>query len=249
MATDTTDKGHPMTETNTRPGILLPAAIILAIGITAGGWLLGDGLRRARHADRSVTVRGLAERDVTADLATWTIGLSAVGNDLAPLQAQSDRDGTAVVAFLKAHGFGDGEIESGGISVNQYVDGNGRQNITIRRKIQLRTTKVLAARTAFAAQVALLRQGVVFDADNGGMVYSFTGLNSVKPPMIAAATKNAREGAEQFAKDSGAGVGDIKSASQGYFSIIPRDGEGSGSAGASPFQKVRVVTTIDFYLD
>jgi hypothetical protein len=108
---------------------------------------------------------------------------------------------------------------------------------------------VLAARTAFAAQTALLRQGVVFDADNGGMVFSFNGLNGVKPPMIAAATKNARDGAEQFAKDSGAGVGDIKSASQGYFSIIPRDGEGSGSARTSPFQKVRVVTTIDFYLD
>jgi hypothetical protein len=115
--------------------VLLPAAIILAIGITAGGWLLGDGLRRARHADRSVTVRGLAERDVTADPATWTIGLSAVGNDPAPLQVQSDRDGTAVVAFLKARCFADDEIESGGISVNQYVDGNGRQNITIRRKI------------------------------------------------------------------------------------------------------------------
>ena len=81
------------------------------------------------------------------------------------------------------------------------------------------------------------------------MVYSFTKLNDVKPPMIAAATKNAREGAEQFAKDSGAGVGEIKSASQGYFSIIPRDGDSSGaSASASPFQKVRVVATIDFYL-
>jgi hypothetical protein len=82
------------------------------------------------------------------------------------------------------------------------------------------------------------------------MVYSFTKLNDVKPPMIAAATKNAREGAEQFAKDSGASVGDIKTASQGYFSIIPRDGDSSGAtASASPYQKVRVVTTIDFYLN
>ncbi len=229
-------------------GMLIPA-IVLAIGVAGGGWLLGDGLTRAHRADRSVTVRGLAERDVTADLATWTIGLSAVGNDLAPLQAQSDRDGSAVTAYLKSRDFTDAEIESGGISVNQYVDGNGRRNITIRRKIQLRTTRVEQARAAFAAQVELLRQGVVFDADNGGMVYSFTGLNTVKPPMIAAATKNAREGAEQFAKDSGASVGDIKSATQGYFSIIPRDGEGAGSASASPFQKVRVVTTIDFYID
>ena len=105
------------------------------------------------------------------------------------------------------------------------------------------------ARAAFAKQAELMRQGVVFDSDAGGMVYNFTRLNAVKPAMIAAATKNARDGAEQFAKDSGASVGDIRSATQGYFSIIPRDGDSSGAtASASPFQKVRVVTTVDFYL-
>ena len=67
--------------------------------------------------------------------------------------------------------------------------------------------------------------------------------------MIAEATKDARKGAEQFAEDSGAGVGGIKQATQGYFSIGARDGEDSGSGNDSPFQKVRVVTTIDFYLD
>ncbi len=241
------DLGPEMTETRT--ALLLPA-LIVAAGLMGGGWLLGDGLTRAKHADRSVTVRGLAEQDVTADLATWTISTSAVGSDLAALQAKADSDGDAVIAFLKARGFTDAEIESGGISVNQYVDGNGRSNITIRRRIQMRTTKVMAARTAFAGQAELMRKGVVFDSDAGGMVYSFTRLNDVKPPMIAAATKNAREGAEQFAKDSGAEVGDIKTAAQGYFSIIPRDGDTSfTNASASPFQKVRVVTTIDFYLD
>lgn len=228
---------------------IVPAALILSLGLIGGGWLLGDGLTRARRADRAVTVRGLAEQDVTADLATWTIATTAVGSDLASLQAKSDADGNAVLAFLKAKGFTDDEIEAGSIGVNQYMDGNNRPNITIRRRIQLRTTRVMQARAAFADQAALMRQGVVFDSDNGGMVYSFTKLNSVKPPMIAAATKNAREGAEQFAKDSGAEVGEIKSASQGYFSIIPRDGDSAGTqASASPFQKVRVVTTIDFYL-
>ena len=82
------------------------------------------------------------------------------------------------------------------------------------------------------------------------MVYNFTKLNEVKPAMIAAATRDARSGAEQFAKDSGTEVGGIKSATQGYFSITARDGdEYEGSGRDSPFQKVRVVTTIDFYLD
>lgn len=231
------------------PRAVILSALILAIGLVAGGWLLGDGLTRSKQAERAVTVRGLAERDVTADLATWTISTSVVGSDLASLQAKSDSDGEAVMAFLRAQGFTAQEVEAGSISVNQYVDGSGRTNITIRRRIQLRTLKVMAARRAFAMQAGLMRQGVVFDSDAGGMVYSFTRLNDVKPPMIAAATRNAREGAEQFAKDSGASVGEIKSAAQGYFSIIPRDGDtAGGQASASPFQKVRVVTTIDFYL-
>ncbi len=234
--------------TQNRSIALIPAAVILAAGLVGGGWLLGDGLTRAKRADRAVTVRGLAERDVTADLATWTISTSAVGSELPLLQAKADDDGNRVTAFLKAQGFGDDEIEAGGISVNQY-ESNGRTNITIRRRIQLRTTKVSAARAAYARQAEMMRQGVVFDSDAGGMVYSFTKLNSVKPAMIAAATKNAREGAEQFAKDSGTSVGDIRQATQGYFSIIPRDGDNSGAtASASPFQKVRVVTTVDFYL-
>ncbi|MDI1294782.1 MAG: SIMPL domain-containing protein, partial [bacterium] len=78
--------------------------------------------------------------------------------------------------------------------------------------------------------------------------YSFTKLNALKPPMVAAATRDARGAAEQFAQDSGSSVGGIKSATQGYFSIEPRDGEGSEGASDTPFKKVRVVTTVDFYL-
>ena len=65
-----------------------PALGTLAL-VAAGGYLLGNGLVRARDADRSVTVRGLAEKEVTADLATWTIAYSATAEDLATAQASS----------------------------------------------------------------------------------------------------------------------------------------------------------------
>jgi hypothetical protein len=213
-----------------------------------GGYLLGNGLVRAREADRSVTVRGLAERSVTADLASWTLAYSAQGSDLGPVQAQIDRNTQAIQNFLKGFGFQPDEISIGGVNVNQYTNSNGIPNITVRQRIQLRTAKVMEARRAFAQQFELVRQGVALE-DGSGMVYSFTKLNEVKPAMIAEATKDARAGAEQFAKDSNTSVGTIKQATQGYFSIGARDGDNAGSATESPFQKVRVVTTIDFYLD
>ena len=82
------------------------------------------------------------------------------------------------------------------------------------------------------------------------MSYSFTKLNEIKPEMAAEATRDARASAQQFAEDSGADVGTIKSATQGYFSIEARDGSTGGWGKAdSPFKKVRVVTTVNFSLD
>ena len=223
------------------------AAAILTGGLVAGGYLMGNGLVRARHADRSVTMRGLAERNVTADLATWTLAFSANGPDLAGNQAKIDRDSAAIMALLRANGFSPEEVSVAGVNVNQYRNNDGSPNITIRQRLQLRTTKVAQARKAFAQQAELVRKGVALE-DGSGMVYSFTKLNDIKPPMIAEATRDARAAAEQFAKDSGTSVGTIKQATQGYFSIGARDGENS-SGNDTPFQKVRVVTTIDFYLD
>ena len=93
-----------------------------------------------------------------------------------------------------------------------------------------------------------VRRGVVLE-DGSGVQFSFTKLNAIKPEMIAQATRDARASAEQFAKDSGTSVGSIRSATQGYFSIGARDGDEMGSGSDSPYKKVRVVTTVDFYLD
>jgi hypothetical protein len=240
-------------ETKGKRNIVLLAAAVLAIGMIAGGYLLGDGLKRAHLADRAVTMRGLAERNVTADLATWTINFTAQGTELDAVRAESDRDAATVLAFLRQAGFPAQAVTDAGGSVNQFYDTNrGANQVTINRRIQLRTNDVMRARAAYARQFELIRGGVATQ-EGSGIQYSFTQLNSIKPAMIAEATQNARRAAEQFAHDSGTGVGGIRSATQGYFSIGARDGdateEGGGGGNDSPFQKVRVVTTIEFYLN
>lgn len=232
--------------------VLLAAVLIFSLGVVLAGYLLGDGLRRAKMAERSVTVRGLAERNVTADLATWTISFAEEGPELGPVQAAADGKRRAVRAFFGRMGFKPEELSDSGVGVNAFYDTNqGRQSVTVRQRMQLRTQDVAKARAAFSRQADLVRSGVALE-EGGGIVYSFTKLNQIKPQMIAEGTHSARQSAEQFAKDSGTGVGGIKSATQGYFSIGARDGdvdgEGGSSAGDSPFQKVRVVTTIEFYL-
>lgn len=228
--------------------VLLASSAILAAGVIIGGYLLGDGLTRARHADRSVTVRGLAEKEVTADLATWTIAYSATASDLASAQDDIDRDSAAIRAFFIELGFPEDALQPTGVNVSQYIN-NGFPTFTVRQRMTLRSSDIERAQQAVRRQFELVRRGVALE-EGSGMSYSFTRLNDIKPEMVAEATKDARAAAEQFAQDSGADVGSIKQATQGYFSIEARDGDSGGGWGVSdtPYKKVRVVTTVDFYL-
>lgn len=233
--------------------VLLGAVAIFAFGLTTSGYVLGDGLRRAKMAERSVTVRGVSERDVTANLATWSIEFSHKGTDLGPVQQSVDAQANSVRRFFQRSGFQPASIADSNISVSREHDPDNAaapDRMIVRRTIQLRTSDVMRTRQAFANQAELLRDGV--EMSGSDVSYVFTKLNQLKPEMIGEANKNARLSAEQFAHDSGASVGRIKSASQGYFSVGPRDGEqceDCGSTGSnSPFQKVRVVTTIDYDL-
>lgn len=237
--------------------VLLSAVGIFAIGLTTSGYALGDGLRRSKMAEhRIVSVRGVSERNVTADLATWTVDFSHQGTDFGSIQHSMDEQARAVRAFFQRAGFQPDEISDSDVSVSREQprdkDGQpvGPLRLTVKRSIQLRTGDVMRLRAAYAAQSELLREGVEVSGTNAN--YTFTRLNALKPAMIAEATQNARRSAEQFAHDSGTSVGRIKTASQGYFSVGPRDGdeceECSANGNNSPFQKVRVVTSVDYEL-
>ncbi|WP_338467847.1 SIMPL domain-containing protein [Novosphingobium sp. ZN18A2] len=253
--TVTPTDNHEQAETQARKPWREPAtlrwvtsAAILAAGMVAGGYLLGNGLLRAHYADRTVTVRGLAEREVTADLATWTVAYSASAPDLASAQAGVDRDTREIRAFFKDLGFPADALQPTGVNVSSMND-RGNVTFTVRQRIALRSTDIKRAEEAVRKQFDLVKRGVMLE-DGSGMSYTFTGLDRIKPQMVAAATKDARAAAEQFAHDSGSTVGAIKDATQGYFSISARDGDSGGGWGVSdtPYKKVRVVTTVNFYL-
>lgn len=223
-------------------------ALILALGLGAAGHLLGDGLLRAKQADRAVTVRGLAEREVMADLATWTISYSATSPSLAEAQAKIRADTQAIERYFKRLGFPNDALQATGANVSSRV--HNRQTLySVQQRLAMRSSDIARAQSAVAQQFDLVEEGVFLD-QGSNMAYRFTGLNRIKPEMVAVATRDARAAAEQFARDSGAEVGAIKSATQGYFSIEARDGD-SGGWGVSdtPYKKVRVVTTVSFALD
>lgn len=243
--------------TNNRIAVI-GSSIILAAGFGLGSIALANGLVRMQRTDREVTVRGVAQRDVTANRATWGVNYSESAFSLGEALAEADRDSATIRAFLKDQGFSGASTEPGSANISAVAETikdkpTGRTTYTVSREIGFSTDTVAGVQAIERRKDALAQQGLVVDSTN--VSYEYTQLDRIKPEMIAAATRDARQAAEKFADDSGSSVGGIRSATQGYFSVSGRDaagddegGDGSNTA-TSPDQRVRVVTTIVYYLD
>ncbi len=229
---------------------------VLALGVAAAGlfigcglWQLAGALYRAKATDRFVTVKGLAEREVAADLVIWPITFTAVGDAAAELQGRLDADAAKVRTFLTAQGFAAEELTNSIPRVNDleshgYRPEGATHRYTGESTVTLRTDKVAEVRAAMQRSAELVKQGVVMIRSyEYAPQYVFTQLNAIKPDMIAEATRNAREAAEQFARDSGSTVGNIRTARQGFFSVEDRDRY------SPEWKQIRVVTTVEYLLD
>lgn len=226
-------------------------AIILSIGLLLLGVFIERGFSEFAGRDRSVNVKGLAEMEVPADKVIWPLVYKSLGNDLNALYEEIKRSNRTITEFLKEKGLTDKEIS---INAPVIVDmkaeryGNNqdspyRYNVTT--VITVTSNKVDLVRGLITEQGELLKRGIAITTGDYqyNIQYEYTGLNTIKPQMIEEATKNARQAAEKFAKDSESTLGKIRHANQGQFSISDRD------PNTPHIKKVRVVTTIDYSLE
>lgn len=231
---------------------------VLAIGVALGGYFIGDGIYRAMSG-RTVTVKGLAERNVVADTAVWNIKINGVGGDLTALQQEIDNDISQIHTFLTESGFAPSDIQNLRVQVRDKYAGysdaelKNQQNdgrYVIETGVMVRSHNVDLVDSVSRRMGELVRRGITITEDYSGPIYIFNGLNDIKISMIEQATKNATAAGQQFAKDADAKLGKIKSANQGVFSIESRDPTDSWSSNErqSINKKVRVVATITFYL-
>ena len=226
---------------------VLAAGLLVSIGLCAGGYFIGNGLLRARAADRFVTVKGLAEREVAANLVIWPITYTVTADDLGTLQKRTD-DGAARIRTFLGNEFSADEVSTSVARVTdrqaQGVMGQERlQRYVSESTVSVRTPRIEEARAAMERTGELVSQGVaLIRSYENTTQYLYTSLDEIKPEMIREATRDARRAAQQFAEDSGSRVGGIRNAQQGYFSITDRD------AFSPEFKKVRVVTTVQYFL-
>ena len=228
-------------------------ALILASGLFLAGGAIKSGIVKFKEMDRTVTAKGLCEKEVKADKVTWPLKFKELGNDPSELYDRIEKNTQVVVSFLKQYNLSDEEISVASPTlVDQQANMSySSEQVRYRYKANCVVTVVSKnvdlVRKLVTKQAELMRHGVTIVGneydENSSVSYEFTGLNEIKPEMIAEATKNARKTAEQFATDSESKLGKIKTADQGQFSIEDRDQN-------TPWLKnIRVVTTVVYYLE
>lgn len=226
-------------------------ALILGLSIAVAGISIGMGFYKGRASDRYVTVKGLAEREVDANLAIWPITFNVAENDLIKLQKGIDSSRETITGFLIGSGFKRDEISYSAPMITDTEAERKYGNVqksqfryTAQAAVTTRTKNVHLIKKTMEDSGKLVGKGIVIAAQSwkNPTEFIFTGLNDIKPEMIEEATKNARKAAGKFAQDSGSQVGKIRNASQGYFTITNRD------RNSPELKKVRVVTSIQYYL-
>ncbi len=226
------------------------SGLFIMIGLIILGLMIPKAVGEFRSYDRTVNVKGLCEKEVKADKVIWPVVYKVMANDIQSIYDQTDSNNAAIMDFLTKGGIDKAEIT---VSVpqisdkfaNEYGNNDRAYRYIATNVITVYSDKVDTVLGLMSEQSDLLKKGIVTDGSNSWenpVEFKYEGLNDIKPGMIEEATKNAREAAEKFAKDSDSRLGKIKTANQGTFTIENRDSN-------TPYiKKVRVVTSVTYYL-
>ena len=236
--------------------------LCLLIGLAMAGYFIGNGTTRFKSAVRTVAVKGLVEQQVRADQAIWELQFIRTGSNVQDVHKKISSDRETGLAFLLRQGFTEQEISRlPARTVDKFAKEYGQQSGDQFRYLTtaglvVKTAKVDLVIKASGATEELLAAGVILGGQhNEGTAnprYVVSTFNELRPKLLAEATKNARQTAQQFAADAGALVGAIRSANQGSIQIFGSDGNDESapySPTSTPEKKIRVVSTFEFALE
>lgn len=225
------------------------SGLFIMMGLMVLGFQIPGAVEKFRSYDRTVNVKGLCEKEVKADKVIWPVVYKVMANDIQSVYDQIDANNAQVMAFLNSGGIEAGEITVSVPNISdKYATEYGSNDRAYRyiatNVVTVCTSDVDAVLALMSRQSELLKKGIVTGGNSweNPVEFKYEGLNDIKPQMIEEATRNAREAAQKFAKDSDSRLGKIKTANQGTFTIENRDSN-------TPYiKRVRVVTSVTYYL-
>lgn len=213
-----------MSTTSSKVALIFAAAIV--ISALVGGY----AIMHRNDQQRIISVTGLGSQDFESDLIVWEGRFTRTEKDLATAFDKLKKDRVVIENYLKEKSVQDNQIVFS--SVQNYKRTQPEYNSEGRymgeKFIGYELSQTITIRSEQVAEIETLSRSITEVLDAGVQLYSnppryyYTGLSELKLDMIAKATRDARQRAEQIAQESGASLGKVVSAKMGIFQITGR---------------------------
>jgi uncharacterized protein len=211
------------------------AGLFLAAGLVFSAMLATSAWVKIKNS-QFVTVKGSAQKHVESDLAIWSGSFQVEAESLLDAQRQLRENRELVAGFLAATGVADFAFNPAGVeelkATQKSADGWVQQRTTgyrLTQSVVVQSSDV--DRLDRLDSTPLLEKGVVFTLSSTQFIYTKAGETKIE--MLAEATRDARNRAEQIAGQGGRGIARLHDADQGVFQITPQHSVATSWSGES----------------
>jgi hypothetical protein len=198
-------------------GLFLAGGLICSATVLTGAWL-------KISESQAIAVTGSARQNVRSDLIIWRGSFAVEDDELIPAQQKLNDDQQKVEAFFRAHNITNYEFTP--IAIGEIQSRRTEDN-QLTRTVGYRLTQTALITSPDVDRISLLGRETIKLVEQGVLFtpappeYIYTKAAEAKIAMLAEATRDARQRAEQIAAQGGRRLGDLRSAKMGVFQITP----------------------------
>lgn len=235
--------------------------LAISIAVIWAAYNLGDAYTDKNRINDTVEVTGLGTQDFTSDLIVWSGSFSRKEMNLQSAYASLNDDQQYIKKYLIEKGVDEKEMVFNAVDISkQYeydydADGNSSKRFAgylLTQTVSIESQEVDLVEKVAREVTEIINAGIEFNSYSPS--YYYTKLEELKIEMLASATQNGRERAEKIAENSGASLGELKSADMGIFHILGRNQNEAYSWGGtfntySKQKTARVTMKLSFKID
>jgi hypothetical protein len=189
---------------------------LLAIAFVIGAIAIGHGIRD-RNRDDVIVVTGSAKKRITSDYIIWSVSITSQQSSATAAAKELDGWTKSIRSFLNREGVESVELVVQPISTDTLSRGGRVRAYKLTRRFEIRSARVREITDVADHSSALLAQGIPLSADSPQYVY--TKLPSLRPQLLAEATKDAQNRAKVIVKATGSGLGSLRGVDVGVFQV------------------------------
>ncbi len=229
-------------------GICIAAATIISSVILSRGFL---GI--TRFIRQHISVTGSARKDIRSDYVVWTGSFTRSDANLPSAYKKLMEDLEKVETYLITKEVAENEITTSQISTETIYrrDTTAVERYRLVQSVEIRSSDVDKIARISRESTELINEGVEFVSSRAEFFY--TKLDELKVEMLARATENAKQRAENMVKATGNKIGLMRSAKMGVFQITPLNSTEVSDWGmndtSSVEKKVTAVVNVSFAIE